>query len=335
MAQRASLLLRPIVLISLSLSLGGIWLVGSLRRPSHHSILQPGAHFSPRSTKSIRDETITWARNWTLILYSQPLSRHGLKVGRYCATLLDHFRERLTVVSIVPGKISQAEIYAIHVAATWPVIADDGQWADEVLGIRGADSAFFFVDPSGIVRFSSDSPAEPEDLRQLAERFLLNEVTYADLGTTASVAVDSHFPSIKVKDLRSWQTRQWPSPQTKLAVVFAARCVECSLPIELAAYRAYEKAHPANDLPDLVFSSQFPPAVLGDAIQGAGLRAPLLQAAAAIPGIEDAWSLDFHTPSEVMVLSLENSNIRRFETWQSFFGKRQPVVGRSDTAVDR
>jgi hypothetical protein len=326
MAQRASLLLRRIVLISLVLSLGGIWLVGSLRRPSHHSILQPGARFPRRSIKSIRDETITWGRNWTLILYSEPLSKHGLKVGRFCATLLDHFRERLTVVSIVPGKISQAQIYATHVVATWPVIADDGQWADE-LGIRGADSAFFFVDPSGIVRFSSDSAAEPEDVRELAERFLLDEITYADLGTTAQVVIGSHFPSIEVKDLRSWQTRQWPSPQTKLAVVFAARCVECSLPIEVAVFRAYEKAHPANDLPDLVFSSQFPPAVLLDAIQGSGLRAPLLQAVAAIPGIEDAWSLDFHTPSEVMVLSLENSKIRRFETWQSF-AKRQPAAGR-------
>lgn len=236
-----------------------------------------------------------------MLIYLVPDSDEGLRVARYGRILFRRFEGRgLVFIAIVRAQIEQARALAENMSLPYPVVADaDGRWGER-LRLSGHPFGLFVIDPAGKLQFAT-TKAQPQDLRQLAEKHLLGTISYAPTNETPRLKVGMRFPDIVVEDLRRGHRTRLQGQQT--IIYFTGKCPSCSLASHLAYYLRLREN--AGRPPVLLFSPWFSPQEVLKNAASLSTSADLYLATEGVPGIEDGYYLDGYFPENVLMIATD------------------------------
>ena len=294
-----------------------------------------GEPFGNPSLVDLDGHQIAYAGKWTLIVSFDPAVGDSLRLAKYAQVLQGRYSKRnLQIIGAAHAKLEDVRNAVRESYLTYPVVST----ASERISPPDHYTWVLLVDPSGTLRFSSDF-VEPNDLRMIVERFLLDHISYDTKTTLAALAAGDAFPEVAAVNLKTPEAERRGERDLQFAtdlgfappigadtplVVFSARCSKCSLESAFASYAAWEKSTipPNAPVPALLFISKFTRAELRAELTKHSVRAAVWHARAAIPGLEDPYSLDGLLPFDVLAVSLTSSNkLIRVEPWDQFVNR--------------
>lgn len=280
-----------------------VFLLASKRE--HVIPLRIGQSFPESPAEDIDGQPVKWPNGPFVVLYSEPDSGTGIQIAKYLQIRLKTRHGALPVIGILNGATGkQAAIgsFQREVGPSFPLIIDDGKWADN-LHTHNRAFFLFIVDAQKHVLFSSNR-AEQEDIRQLSEKYVTGHITYSDPIKVSALKIGDKLSSFATIDLHTGQPVEWDPAPDRSVIFFTARCPECSMEYQLISISKFEHAHPNQAAQIIVFSSRFPREDLLRAASQLGIKARLLQAKDSIPSIEDAYDLEIYTPTDISIVAI-------------------------------
>jgi hypothetical protein len=281
---------------------------GVLRRSSatHFSY---GEGFPYNSAVDYKGQRVDWDKRWALFIFSKIDSYEGIRNIKYANVLSRRFESAdLAVVAFVAGSSRpQLQTLVESSGLSYPIVTDnDGTWGNR-LALGEHPFGIFIVDPQGKIKFTS-THAEPDDLRQLIEKYLVGNIEYAPPGGVPPLKVGQKLPAVLLEDLRGHQQVRLEGLKDRVIVIFTARCPACSLETYLTSYRYLEKQLPkTSQIPLLIFSSKFSGKEITDTAGRLDIRAGLYMAHAGIPGVEDEYYAGGYFPNTDLVITTDGT----------------------------
>jgi hypothetical protein len=147
------------------------------------------------------------------------------------------------------------------------------------------------IDKDSHVIFGTDY-AEPEDIRQLAEKIVNGHVTYRNTEAVPVLKSGDSFAGFSVLNLRTQEKSVFSPPIGGSVLCFTSHCPACDLEQAIFDYASYEARSPKQVQLTLLFSSRFSQADLNQMIRRTGIKATVVQARENIPSLEDPLSLE-------------------------------------------
>lgn len=297
-----------------------------LNRPAHTHLVY-GDRFPALSATDLSGHPVRIDHQWSLIQYAQLDSPDALRNVRYLDVLFREHKDRgLRTFAIVEGDASQARPFLEISGLSYPILLDANREWQKRLALERHSSAAFFVDAEGIIRFAA-TEVQPDDLRQLAEKFLLGRVSYSS-PQRAPLSVGETLPSVWIEDVRrSVKTDLRDAAAGRPLIVFTARCPTCSLDAYMAAYSALEGGlSDGAPLPVLLFSSTFATGEVAESGEKHKVRARLCVALNGIPGIEDEYYMKNHISEDVLIINSKSDG--RVDALGSFADFRRVMRGK-------
>jgi len=159
----------------------------------------------------------------------------------------------------------------------------------DTLGLSPADSGAAILDQNGKVLFSVPGFLDPEDLRQLYERYSRGRIDYSVASQASAALVGKAIPAIQVREIHSDQSltfSQIAKADSAEYWVFTANCPVCSL---RSFFEALAQYHPQHQVIP-VFSSRLPLPVLREIAKENHYEGPIYIAETEISGFEDIYN---------------------------------------------
>jgi len=286
------------------------------------SVLPPGSPFPPVEIEISGSKVAVAASlvgHWTFVFYSSSASRRS---PAYHAVLLGHYEMRgLRILHILPpGRFFSAVANELKSSASGIDVGFD--W-NRSLGDRlrtpGREEFAwsFLVDPNGIIRFSMPSDLSPENMRQLAERHLVGQVSFTPAPSPgyAQGAAVPDVPLLRIRDSQPQRLRNLA--RTDAAIIFfRANCTQCSTKTLVFELTKLQQA--GLDRPNVVvvFSHAFEAPALKYEIAAALVRQwDVYLAGEYVPVWEDPYLTVYQPPKVITVDEGKVSGAMDYYKW--------------------
>lgn len=280
---------------------------GYLRRPSGQHFAY-GEAFPAQSAVDLKGRSVEWKNQWALLINTTLEYEPGVRNARYADVLFRRFAASgLAVVGIVRAARSEVEKFAESNGISYPVVPDsDGRFAQR-LSLSEHSFGVFLVNPSGKIEFTA-TQAEPDDLRQLTEKYINGSISYVRGGAKDVLKLGERIPPIQVQDLKQSRQVNVSLSNEGVMVIFTARCPSCGLNEYLKLYRAFEiQRNKKGQDPLVIFSSRFSAREISEMAADLGVDARLYLANDAIPGVEDEYYSGSYGTDEALVITTDNT----------------------------
>jgi peroxiredoxin len=308
--------------IFISINLACLWVYYHYSRQQGSEPTEPPLAYGTSATplmKLIAPHVRSASENrWRLILYFGDYGR-AIPNVKYAQILFDRFHNQgFNVVGVVAGMFPEVEKLVERQLISYPVVHDLDWTIAHSLRILPEGNACFFVDPDNTIRFSTTNLFDPEDLRQLAEKFLLGDVAYPERNPVTLLSEGGPLPEftlLTIADLKPWQWSQVKG-QEQVVIVFTAACPSCRLTSYLSEYDRIQDQLPQRPL--VIFSQNFSQ---GEILLEANRRdidtSNFYLASGALAGIEDPYyGAELHK-SDVLVIETDRAGkIKQIESWE-------------------
>jgi hypothetical protein len=199
-----------------------------LSTPSLASNLKYGDPFpliSGTDTYSNNKTTLNKGK-WNLVYYvGRPLANYA-KTIKYLGVL----KSRLNSLSIlVVSDQAIIKIFYDH-KPPFSIIMDEKAQIKNILDIKESESAIFFIDPLGIIRFSNYDFVRSVDIRMLSEQFLLGNVTSFDNSNKNKLQIGDLIPSLLLKKVGEESKIKFVDLAGEyIILLWTADCTDCVL----------------------------------------------------------------------------------------------------------
>jgi hypothetical protein len=251
----------------------------------------------------------------TMVVVSGSRTAEGERAFRYIATRSSQNLPILPTLLIAPSAVVESfPSLGIACSGECRAAADGHDRLRKTLGVEDQDFHLFIVDTYGKVVFSSDL-AEPQDIRQLNEKFLTGKVTYPSTShPDVSHLVGeqfSAFPVVRLSDGAHVEMYSDGGDAPKRLLVLTARCPDCSLDglLEASSLLKASSALSVSGSPlSILFSSRFAQWQIKELESRYKIDTTSYQATASIPGIEDLATLSVFVPSDACLITLSSKN---------------------------
>lgn len=278
--------------------------------------LEAGDFFPKSEAADLDGKSIPWPQEPFFIIYTRFDAEMGIQMEKYLRLEQQRHIQLLPVVTIVAGSRKEARDLVRQTGSSAAILVDNGQWKRR-LGIGGASFRLFLIDQRSRITFAADY-AEPDDLRQLNDKALRGQITYASFDRKAELHTGDQFGGFGVVDMRTSEETVFTSPTKSLVICFTSHCPACDLEEEIRRYALRESQTLKEGPATLLFSSRFSRADLIKTADRYGIKARLLQASENIPGLEDPVSLETFAPTEIVRLDLAaHGMVERITYWNS------------------
>jgi hypothetical protein len=244
---------------------------------------------SARDTISGQDIEIPKAP-FSILLYLNKASFKDLQKIQYADYLAKHDSTGKVAFYVVTAGTS-AELRQMRAAqdVSIPLVEDGTYSISRQLRLASSRNGSFVMDQGGRILFSTASVLLPEDMRELYEEYTFGKISYDDLSASQLQTVGSHFPDLKVREVKSGREVDLKSisgpGSDSLYWVFAADCPVCSLGGVLT--QLSDPSLPQNIIP--IFSARLPLTVLKEEIETSHIAHPLYLATSEISGFESLY----------------------------------------------
>lgn len=300
---------RFIAIISAVLIANAIFFLyfGFFRRSSEQHFVY-GETFPDRSAVDFNGRPLDWKNKWALLIYSTLEFEEGVRNARYAEVVFRRFESSgLVVAAILRGGKSEIATFVESNGLSYPVVMDrDGSFASR-LSLGEHPFGIFIVDPKGRIEFTA-THAEPEDLRQLSEKYLLGTISYPRAGGRDALKVGENIPPMRLQDLRQGQQVNLVVSSERAVVIFTARCPSCGLKEYLTSYRMFEvQRKKGAEWPLVIFSSRFSAREIREMASELDISARLYLANDAIPGVEDEYYSGSYGSNEALVVTTDTT----------------------------
>jgi hypothetical protein len=188
---------------------------------------------SARDAVSGRDVKIP-TKPFSILLYLNKTSFKDLQKIQYADYLAKHDSTGNVAFYVITAGTS-AELRQMRSAQeiSIPLVEDGAYSIARRLRLARSRNGSFVMDQAGRILFSTASVLLPEDMRELYEEYTFGRINYDDLSASQLQTVGSHFPDLKVREVKSGREVYLKSISSSgsgsLYWVFAADCPVCSL----------------------------------------------------------------------------------------------------------
>lgn len=314
-----------LAVIFITLNLACLWIYHHYSRlqssePPTASILAYGASATPLLNLIAPDARSRGEHRWRLILYFGDSShRQAIPKAKYTQILFDRFHAHgLDVVGVVAGKFPELEKLVERQLISYPLIRDADLTIAQALGVPTEVDGCFFVDPDNTIRFFTTNLFDPEDLRQLTEKFLLGEVTYPESGAEVPLQEGAPMPELTLLRIDDWQPEHLGQAESRqrLLIIFTATCPACRLSSYLSDYARMKDQWPRR--PWVIFNQNFSrDEILVEAARRGIDTSHFYLASGALSGIEDPYYGTTLGGSDLFVIETNQiGRIKRIESWE-------------------
>lgn len=253
-------------------------------------VIVRGAIFPKFAATDIDGHAVSWPNQPFMLVYTTVDSAAGIQALKAIHLRQEKGIATPPVISIIHG--NKAEILQLrHQIGNSLEVVRDNELRSWRLGLRSYPFYLFLIDKDSHVTFGTDY-AEPEDIRQLAEKTLNGHVTYRNAETVAVLQSGDSFAGFSVLNLRTQEESAFLPPIGGSVLCFTSHCPACDLEQAIFDYASYEARGPKQVQRTLLFSSRFSQADLNQMIRRTGIKATVVQADENIPGLEDPLSLE-------------------------------------------
>jgi hypothetical protein len=278
---------------------------GARDRAHAHLHLSVGDRISSELLTAARPKGAAPSWQRLLVIYSLPASNEGLRRLSFAGAIAArHASMGLAVVGIIQATPSRVEKLARDLQLPYPVVADEDGRVAEALKIESAEHMAVLFDSSYTVLFAA-TMFQPDDLRQLAERYVLDRIDYEPQRKLRPLAPGTQVGAFSLSSTSS------PDVPVDLSryhtwIVVTAKCASCSLMSNIGRIDRWLAASPhQKDRPLVVLSVKFTEAEVLAAVNGSAIAADVAHAREAIPGIEDPYSREGMFPHEVLIITTD------------------------------
>jgi len=320
------LILTAVIIVGLNLS--SLWVYYHYSRQDREaltpSILPYGASAVPVLDRLGFQRPHSTENRWWLILYFGERSRHwAIPNLKYAQILYERFHTSgLHVVGVIAGSFPEAQRLAELGLITFPLIRDRDRAIAHALGGSPWLDACLFVDPHKKARFSTVDFFDPEDLRQLTEKFLMGKVSYPESTIEIRLREGERLPELrllKLDDLELVSLTDVQSPP--FLIIFTATCPTCRLSEYLGEYVSIE--HQWGVRPLVIFSQNFSRDDILCEARSRGIDTARFYVAAEAAGeIGDPYYWSASRTAEVLVIEMNyDGTIKRIEPWEKWMAR--------------
>ncbi|TAM83433.1 MAG: hypothetical protein EPN47_04805 [Acidobacteria bacterium] len=198
--------------------------------------------------------------------------------------------KELSFVIITGGHFNDLENLRREAEITFPLVNDASLEIARALTIPRQKDGLFVYRQDGKILFSTPTGFfEPEDLRELYERYSMGNITYFQPGQDITARVGSFFPNVRVREIlsqREGTLDKFARPGMSEYVVFTAQCPICAIRRFLIEVHELEERH---DRIVPLFSSSFPEPLVRRLAGEIGISQPLYIAEDQITGFEELY----------------------------------------------
>lgn len=314
--------------VFVTLNLGCLWIYHYYSQQGHEfptsSILSYGASAVHVLDRLGLERPRPIENRWWLILYfGEDSRRWAIPNLKYAQILYERFHTSgLHVVGVVAGSFPEAQRLAELGLIAFPLIRDRDLAIARALGISSGLDACLFVDPHNKVRFSTVDFFDPEDLRQLTEKFLLGRASHSSPAAEIRLQEGEHLPDIMLVRINDWRLLQLDEIRTpRLFIIFTATCPVCRLSGYLDQYASIERREGVRPL--VIFSQNFSrDEILFEAKKRGIDTSYFYVAAEALDDTEDPYSWSTSGGAEVLVIETDyDGTIKRVESWEEWMSR--------------
>ncbi len=277
-------------------------------------VIVRGAIFPKFAANDIDGHAVSWPTQPFILVYTTVDSAAGIQALRAIHLRQEKRIATPPVISIIHG--NKAEILQLRqqIGNSLEVVQDKGlrSWR---LGLKSYPFYLFLIDKDSQVTFGSDY-AEPEDIRQLAEKTLNGHVSYRNAEPVTALQSGNSFAGFSVLNLRTQAESAFSPPIGGSVLCFTSHCPACDLEQAIIEYARYEARDPKQAQLTLLFSSRFSQADLNQMILRTGIKATVVQADENIPGLEDPLSLETLSIANIVKIDFgANGKISHIAPW--------------------
>lgn len=309
-------------LLNLSLTVTGllILLICGVLKFGSRQVISTGAIFAKFTARDIDGRVVSWPNQPFILIYTRVDSTAGIQALRAIHLRREKGTATPPVVAILHG--SKAEISRLkqQIGESLEVVQDNElqSWR---LGLRSYPFYLLLIDKDSRVIFGADY-AEPEDIRQLAEKVLTGHITYRNLEADAALQPGDPFTGFSVFNLRAQKESTFSPPVSGSILCFTSHCPACDLEKAVIDYASYEARIPKQAPITLLFSSRFPQTDLMRMILRTGIKADVVQADENIPGLEDPLSLETFSAANIMKIDFDaDGKVQHISPWSGEVSK--------------
>ena len=268
-----------------------------------------GEGFPYDSAVDFKGQRVDWDKRWALFIFSNIDSYEGIRNITYANVLSRRFESAgLVVVAFVAGSSRpQLQTLVESSGLSYPIVTDnDGTWGER-LALGEHPFGIFLINPQRKIQFTT-TKAEPDDLRQLVEKYLVGSIGYSPPGGVPPLKAGQKLPPVLLEDLLGHRQVRLEGLKDRVIVIFTARCPSCNLETYLTNYSYLEKQLPKTaQTPLLIFSSKFSGKEITDTASRLHIRAGLYMAHAGIPGVEDEYYSAGYYPNTDLVITTDGA----------------------------
>ncbi|HEV2991122.1 MAG TPA: hypothetical protein VG759_21970 [Candidatus Angelobacter sp.] len=259
--------------------------------PVQHRFLHTGDTIGPLTVRDVAGKSrALFPAKTNFVLYYGKATAKSLQNATYAGFLARRNDNPSISFVIAANKSFQAyqDLYSTATQDLFLVHDEEAEIANR-LGLASADSGSAILDQDGKVLFGAPGLLDPEDLRQLYERYSRGKIDYSIASQSSTALVGKAIPAVQVREIHSGKVSTFSEvAKTDSAEywVFTANCPVCSLRSFFEALAQYRPQHPV--IP--VFSSRLPLPVLLQVAKENRYDGPIYIAETEISGFEDIYN---------------------------------------------
>jgi len=256
-----------------------------------HSFLRTGDAIKPLTVRDVAGKSrALFPAKTNFVLYYGKATAKSLQNATYAGFLARRNANPSIsfVIAATQSFQDYKDLYSTTAQDLFLVHDQEAEIADR-LGLSSADSGSAILDQNGKVLFGVPGLLDPEDLRQLYERYSRGKIDYSVASQSSAALIGKAIPAIQIREIHSDKASTFSEiAKTDSAEywVFTANCPVCSL---RSFFEALVQYHPQHQVIP-VFSSRLPLPVLREIAKENRYEGPIYIAETEISGFEDIYN---------------------------------------------
>lgn len=259
--------------------------------PLQHRFLRTGDSVGPLTLHDIAGKSrALFPAKTNFVLYYGKATAKSLQNATYAGFLARRNNNPSVsfVIAATQSFQDYKDLYSTTAQDLFLVHDQEAEIADR-LGLSSADSGSAILDQNGKVLFGVPGLLDPEDLRQLYERYSRGKIDYSVASQSSAALIGKAIPAVQIREIHSDKASTFSEiAKTDSAEywVFTANCPVCSL---RSFFEALAQYHPQHQVIP-VFSSRLPLPVLREIAKENRYEGPIYIAETEISGFEDIYN---------------------------------------------
>ena len=259
--------------------------------PLQRSFLRTGNTIGPLMIRDIAGKSRSlFPTKTNFVLYYGKATAKSLQNATY-AGFLARRNDNPSVSFVIAANQSFQDYKDLYSTAAHDIflVQDQESGIANRLGLASIDSGSAILDQNGKVLFGVPGLLEPEDLRQLYERYSRGKIDYSVASQSSAALIGKAIPAIQVREIHSDKASTFSEIAKADSAeywVFTANCPVCSL---RSFFEALVQYHPQHSVIP-VFSSRLPLPVLREIAKENRYDGPIYIAETEISGFEDIYN---------------------------------------------